>query len=209
MLKKTISYKDWDGNPVTEDFYFNLTEAELMELELSEDGEGFGETIKKAIQKESGKVVLDAFKRLITLSIGKRVGNRFVKSDEVKSEFMETGAYSALFMELATNADAGAAFVKGLFPSDLAEKVEQQELIEKMKTLTAEQAARDSAALTDEAPAATPEWPTAEPTTPGPEADVPESDVPSPEPTPELTDVELANMTVDQFMAYKQSRGLI
>lgn len=205
MLKKTISYKDWDGNPVSGDFYFNLTEAELMELEMSEDGDGFADTIKKAIEKGSGKQVLDAFKRMITLSIGKRVDNRFVKSDEVKAEFMETGAYSALFMELATDAEAGAAFITGLMPNEIADQVKKEKIVEDMKARILEQAASDAvaeAALETAVEKATPVWPTAEPTTPGPETDFPEADIVRP------TDKELSNMTTDEFMVWQQSHRL-
>lgn len=140
MLKKTITYQDWDGNSVTEDFYFNINEAELIELEVSLGKKGFMETVKEAINAETNDVVVDAFKRLIRLSIGKRDGKLFVKNDEITNEFMQTNAYPALFMELVTNASSGAAFVNGIMPQTLVDKAasDKNQLVMDMQAKTEE-----------------------------------------------------------------------
>ena len=122
MLKKLITYEDWDGNTVTEEFCFNMNQAELMELEFSVDGVGFIESVMAAITAEKGSTVIGAFKNLILMSVGRRVGNKFVKNDEIRDDLVQTNAYSALFMELATDAVAGAAFVNGILPRALAEQ---------------------------------------------------------------------------------------
>lgn len=124
MLKKTITYKDLDGNDVTEDFYFNLSKPELAELELRHRG-GFSDHLKTIVDAQDGGKIVDTFKSIITMSIGRRSddGRRFVKSEEIAEEFMQTDAYSVLFMELVTNADAAANFIQGMVPSDLGEAV--------------------------------------------------------------------------------------
>ena len=121
MLKKTITYQDFNGDTTSEDFYFNLTKAELIELELSAGEEGLTESIKKLIASKDGASIINEFKRIILLAYGRKSedGRRFIKSEEFRQEFASTEAYSELFFELATNADAAVTFIKGVMPSGL------------------------------------------------------------------------------------------
>lgn len=129
MLKKTITYKTFDGETVTDDFYFNLTKAELLELELSEKG-GFSETLKTIIAEQDPKILISRFKDLLHLAYGKKSadGKRFMKSEEIWDEFAETEAFSDLFMELATNDASAAAFVNAIVPADMAANSDQLQL---------------------------------------------------------------------------------
>lgn len=117
MLKKTITYTDYDGNQRTEDFYFNLNKAELTQMELSHDG-GLVKTINKIVATQDAKRIVEIFKDLILKAYGEKSpdGKRFIKSSELQDGFAQTEAYSELFMELATNADAAASFVNGITP---------------------------------------------------------------------------------------------
>ena len=117
MLKKKIKYVDYDGNERTEDFYFNLNKAELTEMELSNDG-GLVKTIEKIVAALDNKRIVEVFKDLILRAYGEKSpdGKRFIKNQEVRDSFAQTEAYSELFMELATDADAAAAFVNGITP---------------------------------------------------------------------------------------------
>lgn len=117
MLKRTMTYVDFDGNSRTEDFYFNLTKAELTEMELSETG-GLIKTINKIVASQDTKRIIEIFKDLILRSYGEKSldGKRFVKNDEVRNSFAQTEAYSDLFMELALDADSAAAFINGITP---------------------------------------------------------------------------------------------
>ena len=123
MLKKTINYTDYNGNERTEDFYFNLTEAEILEMEMSKTG-GLAESIQRIVQAQDIPAIIKVFKDLVLRSYGVKSpdGKRFIKSDELCEEFSQTEAYSQLFMELATNAEAAAAFVNGIIPADLAKE---------------------------------------------------------------------------------------
>ena len=120
MLKKTITYTDYNGNERTEDFYFNLSKAEIMEMEMSTAG-GLTEMIQKIVAAQDAPAIMKVFKELILKAYGEKSpdGKRFIKSDEISTAFSQTEAYSQLFMELATDADAAAKFVNGIIPVDL------------------------------------------------------------------------------------------
>jgi hypothetical protein len=118
MLKKTITFTDYDGNKRVEDFYFNLTQAEVSEMELSEIG-GLSNFLRKIVAERNNKKIIEMFKDLILRAYGVKSpdGRRFVKNQEVRDDFSQTEAYSELFMELAGNAEAAAAFVNGITPN--------------------------------------------------------------------------------------------
>ena len=118
MLKKTITYTDYNGSERTEDFYFNLTKAEIMEMEMSTTG-GLTEMINRIVAAQDAPAIISIFKELILKAYGVKSpdGKRFVKSKELATEFSQTEAYSQLFMELATNADEASKFVNGIVPS--------------------------------------------------------------------------------------------
>ena len=109
MIKETITYTDYNGNERTEDFYFNLTKAEVMELEMSTKG-GMAEMIQRIVAAQDQPAIIKIFKDLIIKAYGVKSpdGKRFIKNDEVVDEFVQTEAFSELFMKLATDADAAA-----------------------------------------------------------------------------------------------------
>lgn len=117
MLKKTMTYTDYNGVERTEDFYFNLTKAEVAEMEMGTSG-GLAEMISSIVAAKDGPAILKIFKDLVLKAYGKKTpdGRRFEKSEEISKEFSETEAYSDLYIELATDADAAAEFVNGIIP---------------------------------------------------------------------------------------------
>lgn len=118
MLKKVITYTDYDGNERTESFYFNLNEAELIEMELSAEG-GLTQMIQKIVESKDGTRIIKVFKDLIFKAYGEKSpdGKKFVKSEELSKNFSYTEAYNKLFMELATDEKAAADFVNGIIPA--------------------------------------------------------------------------------------------
>lgn len=118
MLKKTVTYTDYNGVERTEDFYFNLTKTEIMEMELTTSG-GLAEMITKIVEAKDGPAIIKVFKDLVLKAYGEKSpdGRRFIKSGEIADAFSQTEAYSQIFMELATDADAAAAFVNGIIPN--------------------------------------------------------------------------------------------
>ena len=122
MLKKTISYTDYDGNKRTEDFYFNLTKAECMEMELGTTG-GMQKMIEKIIAEQDNKKIVEVFKDIILKAYGEKSadGKHFYKSADISAAFASTEAYSELFMELATDSDAASKFITGVIPEMPAE----------------------------------------------------------------------------------------
>ena len=129
MLKKTITFEDYNGVKRTEDFYFNLSKAEVVEMEMSTSG-GLAEMIQNIVKAQDAPSIIKIFKDLILKSYGEKSldGKRFIKFDEngnpLYRKFMETEAFSELFMELATDADAGAKFVNGIMPPEAIDKAQ-------------------------------------------------------------------------------------
>lgn len=126
MIKKTIKYTDYNGVERTEDFYFNLSKAELMETELSVNG-GFIEMIKSLYTMNDYAAISQIFKKLLLMSYGRKSadGRRFIKEENgvrLSDEFKETEAYSTLYIELTTDTAAAVAFVNGVIPEDVAKK---------------------------------------------------------------------------------------
>lgn len=120
MLKKTIKYTDYNGVERSEDFWFNLTEAELSEMELSVAG-GLKQLLDTIVQTQDAPSLIKFFKELILKAYGVKSadGKYFRKSEEFSNDFASTEAYSVLFMELATNDNAAADFVNGIIPANL------------------------------------------------------------------------------------------
>lgn len=120
MYKKTITYTDYNGNKRTEDFWFNFNKAEIAEMELSTSG-GMGEMLQRIIQTKDQPALIKIFKDFVLKAYGEKSpdGKQFVKSDELRTAFSQTEAYSELFMELATDDKAAADFFNGILPAGL------------------------------------------------------------------------------------------
>lgn len=123
MVVEKIKYTDFNGLEREEEFMFNLTEAEITEMELTTDG-GLSDSIKKIIAAQDTPQIIKVFKMLLLKSYGEKSadGRRFVKSEELSEEFSQTNAYSQLFMELATDDKAAVAFINGIMPDSMQEK---------------------------------------------------------------------------------------
>lgn len=117
MIKWTIEYVDYNGDSVKEDFYFNLNKAEIMEMNLEANG-AYAEYLQKIVDQRDGKKLAHEFKRLILSSYGEKSadGRRFVKSKELADAFVQTEAYSELYLELMTDPEACERFVRGIMP---------------------------------------------------------------------------------------------
>lgn len=120
MLKKTVTYETFDGETVTEDFYFNLTKAELSDRQFSVKG-GLSALLEQIIKTNDQTKMYNMFKEIILAAYGEKSadGRKFIKSKEISENFTHTEAYSTIFMELLNDADAAAAFVTGILPKDI------------------------------------------------------------------------------------------
>lgn len=124
MLKKTITYVDYNGLERTEDFYFNLSKSEIIEMELNITG-GLSEMLKKIVATQDQPALIKIFKEFVLKTYGEKSpdGKRFIKSEEIATAFSQTEAYSQLFMELALDSDAAAKFINGVVPDDVAKQM--------------------------------------------------------------------------------------
>lgn len=130
MIKKTINYTDYNGIERSEDFYFNLTEAELAEMQMEASG-GLGERLKRIVAAKDFPAIIKAFKEIILKAYGVKSddGRRFIKNQQLTEEFTQTEAYSKLFMELSSNDQAAAEFINGIVPASIAKELEAQNLL--------------------------------------------------------------------------------
>lgn len=121
MLKKTVTYVDYNGVERTEDFYFNLSKAEVAEMEMSVEG-GFSKMLEEIVKSNDNVRIMELFKQMVLKAYGEKTpdGKRFVKSKELSEAFSQTEAYSEIFMELALDEKAAAAFVNGIMPANLS-----------------------------------------------------------------------------------------
>lgn len=130
MLKKTITYTDFNNNVRTEDFYFNLSKAEITEWELRENlSGGLQAILTNVIKSNDGRQIMDAFRQILIKSYGIKSadGRSFVKSEEISAGFLGSEAYSVLFMELLQDPNAASRFVNGIVPADLADEAAKAE----------------------------------------------------------------------------------
>lgn len=123
MIVKTIKYEDYNGNVREEKFYFNLSKAEILEMEASKNG-GLSAYIQRIAEEQDAPKIMELFKELLQKSYGVKSddGKRFIKSKELTEAFVQTEAYSELFVLLASNADEATEFVNGVIPKNLAGK---------------------------------------------------------------------------------------
>lgn len=124
MFRIQKTYTDFNGNERKEDFYFHLTEAEVMKMQLGTTG-GLAETIQRLIDLQDGPAILKIFEDLVLKAYGVKSpdGREFIKNQALRDSFMQTQAYSDIYVELATDADKAAKFINGILPANLAKQV--------------------------------------------------------------------------------------
>lgn len=126
MLKKTITYENLDGEKVTEDFWFQITKSEVIERALAEGEEKYALMLKQLEVEKDGAKIIAVFKDILGSAVGRREGQLFIKSDEIRNRFMFSGAYDVFFTDLILGGDSGAAVLSAMLPKDAQEAVEEE-----------------------------------------------------------------------------------
>lgn len=124
MLAKTVTYKNFDGEEVTEVLHFHLSKAELVKMQLGMKG-GLKTYLETIVKKEDTAEVIKAFDAILLASVGKRLDGKFIKTQDVIDSFRYSGAYEIIFMELLTDAEGSAAFVEAVMPKELMDQMQQ------------------------------------------------------------------------------------
>ena len=155
MIKKVIPYTDFDGNPRVEEFWFNLTKAEMMDLGLSKDG-GYDKYMEQLMHSTKVGEAIEVFKKILLLAYGKKSldGRKFEKSPEITADFVATQAYSDLYVELASDPDKAAEFMNGAMGADVRKMVAENEAKAKAAEVSAAVATNNAPALAAEVSAA-------------------------------------------------------
>lgn len=128
MITKTIKYEDFNGNAVEKMFHFHISKADLAELNYQEDGTSLADQIATVAQNDTGvREVLDIFKKVVVSAVGHKSedGQRFVKSDEARSELVDTEAYSELLFEMIEKPEFAAKFIQGILPKDTQKQINE------------------------------------------------------------------------------------
>lgn len=176
MLKKTITYTSlFTNQPVTEEHYFHISKADLVEMEMEEhrdsyqtaDGQtltGMQAKLQRIIDSQDGKAIIAELKDIIRRSYGKKDGDRFLKSREISNDFLASEAASELLFEICTNADTAAEFINGIIPGNLEQITAEIKADAEREEASARTAAESASSnggfeLRDEVKAATPENP--------------------------------------------------
>ena len=147
MLKKTVKYTDFNGEPREEDLYFHLKKVDIIRLELAHEG-GLKASMERIIKAENGKVIMEEMEGFIKASYGVKSpdGKRHIKSEEIWLEFSQSNAYDVFFMELVMDAELSANFITSVMPPDLMEEAvelaKQQTLEMDVETVDVKQDAR-------------------------------------------------------------------
>jgi hypothetical protein len=125
VLKKTITYTDFSGEKVTEDFFFHLSKAELIEIQMKYPDGGLGEAMQKALDSGDSQTIFKEFKELVLMSYGEKSidGKRFIKNEEKREKFMSSEAYSEMMMSFFTDPDSAIEFFNGILPAGFVEQM--------------------------------------------------------------------------------------
>lgn len=117
MLKKTITYKDFDGNERSEDYYFHLSKTEAIELDFEYSG-GLETYARYIVQAQNKKAIFDLMRTIVLRSYGEKSldGRTFVKNSEITEAFTGTNAYDQLMFELISKENAATEFMTGVLP---------------------------------------------------------------------------------------------
>ena len=139
MLKKTITYEDYNGTERTEDFYFNLTKVECMEIEFGfGPGESLSESIRTLYQANDIGTIIKTIKNIVLMAYGVKSpdGKRFIKNDEVREAFEQSPVFETVYWDLVTDAEKAAEFIASIVPTNLREQLgsnPKQELLNRMQ----------------------------------------------------------------------------
>lgn len=124
MIEMQLTYDDLDGNPTEGTFCFHLSPAEIAEKEFSVEG-GYSNYIEELSKLTKATEIIPAFRKFIAETVGKRAADnkRFIKNDDVRSEFMESDAFSVFFMRIMNDPEGGANFIKGVMPKAVQDRL--------------------------------------------------------------------------------------
>ena len=124
MIKKKVTYTDYNGNERTEEHHFHLNKAELTEMELSVDG-GLSNYYQKIVDSQSVPELAKIFKELLLKSYGVKTdeGRVFEKSEELSRKFSQSAAYETMYMDLASNTELAAKFANGIIPANFEKEI--------------------------------------------------------------------------------------
>jgi hypothetical protein len=150
MIQHSVTYTNFDGEPVTKNFWFHLDQADLIDLEMSGGRQGYSELIKIAQENEDASIVGESFRKILTRAIGRREGEYFIKDEQAMRDLVSTNAYSTLIVWMLVNPVEAWDLLQGMMPAEAQEKAgdAKAKIAADMRAKIAEMAAQDGIAGT-------------------------------------------------------------
>ena len=117
MYVEKIKYTDYDGNEREEPVMFELSEAEVVEMDLITPG-GMNQLLQRIIDAKDMPSLITEFKNILLKSYGVKSpdGRHFIKTPEKVQEFVSSPIYSMMFMKMATDEEYASNFIKRVLP---------------------------------------------------------------------------------------------
>lgn len=152
MIKKTVTFTNYNDQEVTKSYYFNIDKLEAAELEL-EYGDLI-ETVEELLESSDGKKVYGIFKEIILNAVGQKSadGNSFIKNQQIRDEFAGSPALGEIIMDMFKNPEAAGPFLEGMLPASMLAEARAQEEREKLEALVNASGTGDVPTLTPVAP---------------------------------------------------------
>lgn len=135
MLKKTVTYTNFNDEVCTEDLYFNLTKAEIVELQWSKK-EGLDVMLANMVKAKDTPELLSTLKTFVLKAYGIKTedGRRFDKNDQIREDFKNSAVYSEVFTDLIETDEKAFEFILGVIPKDIADEVRANIAMNKPQT---------------------------------------------------------------------------
>lgn len=120
MVRREIKFTDFNGKSQTEVGYFNINKAELGKLQMRHNGT-YLDYLKLLSERKKVEEMYNFVYELILDSYGEKdpEGRKFIKTPEMRTDFEQSLAFSEMIVDLVSNPDDLANFVKGIMPPDL------------------------------------------------------------------------------------------
>lgn len=122
MLKERIKYVDHDGKEYERDFYFHLSKADLIKLEVGHNG-GLETYLGNIINSQDNAEIMQNFETIFKIAYGiKLPDDSFVKRPEETEKFFASEAWSEFLVKLISDADYAAKVINNLVPKEISEQ---------------------------------------------------------------------------------------
>lgn len=133
MFKATVRSRSLFNDEVTtQTLYFNLSRREMMDFVKKYDGiNSFREYLESAKNADDVYTIVEFIDDVLGSAYGERQGERFVKSEVIRDNFLNGPLYEALFEKMLSDGRFAVDLLTGVFPEKIMEQVKRDEEFQK------------------------------------------------------------------------------